>query len=77
MSGNTIRGEAGKEGVLPLTNHSTMSELGREIGKYITLNATLNNYLDGRLLQRQQLQVANDVSFATNGRHLLLNYLYL
>jgi len=46
-----------------------MSELGREIGKYITLNATLNNYLDGRLLQRQQLQVANDVSFATNGRH--------
>ncbi len=69
MSGNTIRGEAGKEGVLPLTNHSTMSELGREIGKYITLNATLNNYLDGRLLQRQQLQVANDVSFATNGRH--------
>lgn len=68
LYGNTIRGEAGKEGILPLTNSTTMVELGREIGKWITINQTNNTYLDSRLINRQLVKAANDTSFATNGR---------
>lgn len=63
-----ITGEAGKEGVLPLTNPTTMAELGHEIGKWITVNATLNNYMDGRLMQRQISKIEQDKLFSTNGR---------
>lgn len=66
--GSAITGEAGKEGVLPLTNASTMAELGHEIGKWITVNTTLNNYMDGRLMQRHVSKIQQDKLFATNGR---------
>lgn len=66
--GSAITGEAGKEGVLPLTNSATMAELGREIGKWITVNNVLNNYMDGRLIQRQFSKIEQDKNFATNGR---------
>lgn len=65
---NVIRGEAGREGVLPLTDSGTMQELGYEIGKWITVNASVNNYMNGRLFQRQTQQMINDKNFATNGR---------
>lgn len=66
--GGAITGEAGREGVLPLTDAGTMQELGYEIGKWITVNATLNNYMNGRLIQRQVKQIEQDNNFATNGR---------
>lgn len=65
--GGTIAGEAGREGVLPLTDPGTMAELGYEIGKWITVNATLNNYMNGRLIQRQMNMISTDKDFATNG----------
>lgn len=68
MMGNYIAGEAGREGVLPLTNPQTMAMLGQEIGKWITSNNSINVYLDGRLIQRQQDRVKEELAFATNGR---------
>ena len=68
MMGNYIAGEAGREGVLPLTNPQTMAMLGQEIGKWITSNNSINVYLDGRLIQRQQDRVREELAFATNGR---------
>ena len=66
--GGAIAGEAGKEGVLPLTNPQAMSELGREIGKWINVNNVLNNYMDGRLIQRSMNKRNQELAFATNGR---------
>lgn len=68
MMGNYIAGEAGREGVLPLTNPQTMAMLGQEIGKWITSNNSVNVYLDGRLIQRQQDKVKEQLAFARNGR---------
>lgn len=66
--GGAIAGEAGKEGVLPLTNPQAMAELGREIGKWIKVNNVLNNYMDGRLIQRGLVKRQQELAFATNGR---------
>lgn len=65
--GQAIAGEAGKEGVLPLTDSSTMAELGKEIGKWITVNNVTNTYLDSKLIQRKQEKNASRLAFATNG----------
>lgn len=66
--GGAIAGEAGREGVLPLTNPQAMEELGREIGKWISVNNVLNNYMDGRLIQRSMNKRKQELAFATNGR---------
>lgn len=64
--GGAIAGEAGREGVIPLTDPSAMAQLGQEIGKWITVNNTLNNYMDGRLIQRQIAKRNDELAFATN-----------
>lgn len=66
--GGAIAGEAGREGVLPLTNPQAMEELGREIGKWINVNNVLNNYMDGRLIQRSMNKRNQELAFAMNGR---------
>lgn len=65
--GGAIAGEAGREGVLPLTDSNTMAQLGQEIGKWITVQNVSNTYLNGRLIQRQIDQANKDKSFETNG----------
>lgn len=65
--GGAIAGEAGREGVLPLTDSNTMAQLGQEIGKWITVQNVSNTYLNGRLIQRQIDQTSKDKSFETNG----------
>lgn len=67
MMGGYIAGEAGREGVLPLSDPAAMAQLGKEIGKWITVNNTSNTYLDGRLIQKNQAKVREELSFATNG----------
>ena len=62
-----VAGEAGREGVIPLTNPYAMQTLGREIGKWIKVNNTSNTYLDGRLIQKNQDKVREELAFATNG----------
>lgn len=68
VMGNAIVGEAGAEGVLPLTNPDTMAMLGQEIGKWITVNIDMTNEIDGRVLNRRLQSIKNNNNFAINGR---------
>lgn len=64
--GGAITGESGREGVLPLTNPNTMRELGAEIGKYITINAIIDNYMDGTKFNRATARVKKMDDFINN-----------
>lgn len=64
--GSAMAGEAGKEGVIPLTDSQAMEELGGAIGRYITINATLINQMNGRTISRELKKVQNESAFATN-----------
>lgn len=64
--GNAIAGEAGAEGVIPLTDSQQMSLLGEAIGKYITVNLTNVTSLDGRTIARKTTQINNNKNFAMN-----------
>lgn len=67
LASNVVGGEAGAEGVLPLTNEETMARLGQEIGKWITLNVDLTGKIDMRVLFREFIKYQNEQSFARNG----------
>lgn len=67
IGSNVRAGEAGREGVLPLTNPQTMMELGKEIGKWITLNLDITNTIDGRILNNRLETIRNNNTFARNG----------
>lgn len=67
LASNVIGGEAGAEAVLPLTNPNTMSMLGQEIGKWITLNLDITNTIDGRVLNNRLETIKNNDSFSRNG----------
>ena len=66
-NGRAIAGEAGMEGILPLTDSQAMAELGKEIGKWIVVNLQNVTKLDGRVLSRQMQKITNEKSFARNG----------
>lgn len=67
LAPNVIGGEAGAEGVLPLTDMATMERLGREIGKWIPIDIQLNNYLNGRLIGKVVKEIMNGQEFSRNG----------
>lgn len=67
LAPNVVGGEAGAEGVLPLTNSDTMRRLGREIGQWIEVDIQLNNYLNGRLIGKVVKQIQNGQEFSRNG----------
>ena len=64
--GGAITGEAGKEGVIPLTNSQAMQELGETIGRYITINANITNSMNGRVISRQVQKIMANQDFAYN-----------
>lgn len=66
-SNGTIRGEAGAEGVIPLTDSQAMEQLGSAIGRYITVNNTVNTVLNGKVINRELHKVDANTRFATNG----------
>lgn len=66
MIGGAIAGESGREGVVPLTDRQAMEELGRTIGKYITVNANITNTMNGRVISRELKQVQSEQNFAYN-----------
>lgn len=68
LASNVIGGEKGAEAVLPLTNPNTMSMLGQEIGKWITLNLDITNTIDGRVLNNRLEKIRNNDAFSRNGR---------
>ena len=66
MIGGAIAGESGREGVIPLTDTQAMAELGREIGRWITVNANITNTMNGRVISRELKQIQNEQDFAYN-----------
>lgn len=66
VGGQAIGGEAGREGVIPLTDSQAMETLGETIGRYITINANIVNTMNGRVISRQLQQVKNSSDFAYN-----------
>lgn len=64
--GGAIAGEAGAEGVIPLTDQRAMETLGETIGRYITINANITNTMNGRVISRQLQQIKNEEKFAYN-----------
>ena len=66
LTGGAITGEAGKEGVIPLTNSQAMQELGETIGRYITINANITNSMNGRVISRQVQKIMANQDFAYN-----------
>lgn len=67
IGGQAIAGESGAEGVIPLTDSQAMETLGATIGKYITINATIENRMNGRLITRELKQINSNSEFAFNG----------
>lgn len=65
LGNNIIGGEAGAEAVLPL-NSQTMAQLGQEIGKWITVNASIINQMNGRTISRELQKINADSDFAFN-----------
>ena len=64
--GGAIAGEAGTEGVIPLTDSQAMETLGQAIGKYITINANITNTMNGRVISRELQKINNNSDFAFN-----------
>ena len=64
--GGAIAGEAGAEGVIPLTDSQAMETLGATIGKYITINASITNTMNGRVISRELQKINTNSDFAMN-----------
>ena len=64
--GGAIGGESGREGVLPLTDSQQMELLGEAIGRYITINASITNTMNGRIISRELQKINNESNFANN-----------
>lgn len=54
------------EGIIPLTDSQQMALLGEAIGKFITINATVVNSMNGRVLSREIQKIQNQGDFAMN-----------
>lgn len=67
LANGVVGGEAGPEGVLPLTNESTMSRLGQEIGRWVTVDITNLLTMNGRVLLKELIKLNAENSFARNG----------
>lgn len=64
--GVAIGGESAREGVIPLTDSQQMALLGEAIGKYITINASITNTMNGRVISRELQKINNKNDFAFN-----------
>lgn len=64
--GGAIAGESGREGILPLTDKQAMAELGREIGKWISIQAIVPVNIGNRQVARVIQELNNDREFAMN-----------
>ena len=64
--GSAITGEAGKEGVIPLTDSQQMQLLGEAIGRYININATIPVYVANRQIAKEIRRINAEDDFAFN-----------
>lgn len=63
---NAIGGEAGREGIIPLTDQQAMAQLGAEIGRNVVVNLTNITSMNGRTINRELKALQNDRDFAYN-----------
>ena len=49
-----------------MTDSQQMAMLGETIGKYITINASITNTMNGRVISRELQRVQNENDFAFN-----------
>jgi len=63
---SSYMGEAGREGILPLTDSQAMETLGQAIGKYISINATVPVYVGNRQVAREIRKIEAEDDFAYN-----------
>lgn len=64
--GRALAGEAGAEGIIPLTDSQAMETLGEAIGRYITINANIVNSMNGRTISRELQRIRGTQDFAYN-----------
>jgi len=64
--GGAIAGESGHEAIIPLQDSQALSQIGEAIGRYITINASITNTMNGRVISRELQKVQNENSFAGN-----------
>lgn len=67
VGASAYAGEQGREGVLPLTNEASMSQLGYEIGKHVKVNADITLEIERRVLARVMKEIQNDSQFVGGG----------
>ena len=63
---NAIAGEAGAEGIIPLTDQQAMAQLGAEIGRNVLVNLTNITSMNGRVISRELKTIQNEQDFAYN-----------
>ena len=66
MLGSAIGGEAGREGVVPLTDQQAMAQLGAEIGRNVVVNLTNITKVGNRQIAREIKQINAEQEFAYN-----------
>ena len=66
FTGSAIAGEAGKEFYMPLEDEQMLRLVGQSIGKYITINASITNTMNGRVISKALKQIQNEDDFAYN-----------
>lgn len=66
LAGGVVGGERAAEGVIPLTDSQQMEILGEAIGKYITINASITNTMNGRVISRELQKINGENDFASN-----------
>lgn len=66
LGGMAIGGEAGREGVVPLTDQQAMAQLGAEIGRNVVINLTNITSMNGRTLSREIKRITGQQDFAYN-----------
>lgn len=66
MGNMAIAGEAGQEGVIPLTDEQAMETLGEAIGKHVNITNIIENRMNGRVISRVTQQTQNQQNFAYN-----------
>lgn len=67
LRSGVVGGEAGREGILPLTDQQAMAQLGYEIGRNVVINTTLINQMNARTISRELIKTNNEDTFAFNG----------
>jgi len=67
VGASAYAGEAGREGIMPLTNEASMSQLGYEIGKHVKIDLDLEVEIERRVLARVMKEIQNDSQFVGGG----------